>query len=254
MSCEELKKAKEQEYTDYINEHQKMNKQVAIDKNAALRITRALYMNEKNLEKETFKNVFVSYKVKDKAINDTLNSIRNTVQENSASGEFTKDNQFHMTISFIGKININIIPIINEIIDSEVQKFKPISIKFCDISEMPESEKWNKDTVRLRMERTPELIEFQKNLTKKLKENGINTDDRFEYTPHFTIGDNVKLKAGVSNLKRLIEEKCILNAKSRIFIDKASLLEYNGTGEYKELFSSSFSQANKSKKIVNFEI
>lgn len=93
-------------------------------------------------------------------------------------GRFIKDENFHLTLAFLGEVDSKRVDELKNIIDN---------ISF-DLEKL-ESEcvtTFREDTVVVKFKRDPKLMNYQKNLTDKLASNHFNFDKK-PYSPHITL-------------------------------------------------------------------
>ena len=120
---------------------------------------------------------------------ETNNLLPLKEQLKNVKGRFVNDQNFHMTLAFLGDTPLNRINDLKNILNS-------ISLNLKEINSTNVST-FHKNVVVINFERNVELINYQKKLTKLLKENNFNFDNK-PYVPHLTLirhsSENIKFE------------------------------------------------------------
>ena len=93
-------------------------------------------------------------------------------------GRFIEDSNFHMTLAFLGEVDECKIDLIKNIIEKI-----PFTLKEIESEEVTT---FREDTVVVKFKNHPQLIKYQRELTKELDKNEIYFDKK-PYKPHITI-------------------------------------------------------------------
>lgn len=104
------------------------------------------------------------------------------VRKNALRGNFTAKTNIHVTLEFLGEVNYEKIEKLRKIID-EVE-FSEFKLKISKLTNL-------KDMVILEIEKSKELLNLQRSLHVKLKENNFKVEDR-EFYPHITLVRELK--------------------------------------------------------------
>ena len=105
-----------------------------------------------------------------------LNELKKELSD--VRGRFINDENFHLTLSFLGEIKEDKIDEIKQIIKSI-----PFELKYLRSLEV---DTFREDTVVLKFENNKYLLNYQKELTKELDKHHISNDKK-PYKPHITI-------------------------------------------------------------------
>lgn len=177
--------------------------------------------------------VFIAIEFQDK-IKDYLKEIQDLTKAKSEKGNFTIKDNFHLTLKFIGEVDLTLIEKIKEAIDKAVIGHNNFKLYFNKIGKFPRGSKsilW----VGLKIEK--ELYLLYDKIENELEKINIKKEER-KFTPHITIGREVVLKEDFNNLLKEIELK-----KLAILVDKVSLMEstrVNGELKYIPLYVKNF--------------
>lgn len=105
------------------------------------------------------------------------------LRSQAVSGNFTREENLHLTLAFIGETNR--ISELREVIDSTA----PDSFSLR-IGGLGRFRRQSSDTYWIGLEKSPKLMEFADNLASSLRRAGFNIENR-EYKPHITIGREI---------------------------------------------------------------
>ncbi len=158
----------------------------------------------------------------DEKTKSAIGMVRDNLRANSFSGNFTRDENLHLTLVFIGEVDESLVPAIRHAMNS-IQA-QPFFLKFTATGSFKRE---NGEIWWLGAENNPMLSELQSTLSKLLAESGFDIEKR-KYTPHLTIGRKVKLKNKSDKAINPIE----------FFVNSFSLMKsenISGTTTYTEL-------------------
>jgi 2'-5' RNA ligase len=105
------------------------------------------------------------------------------LRSQAVSGNFTREENLHLTLAFIGETNR--ISALKEVIDSTA----PESLSLL-IGGVGRFRRQSGDIYWVGIEKDPKLMEYADNLSVSLRRAGFNIENR-EYKPHITIGREV---------------------------------------------------------------
>lgn len=141
----------------------------------------------------------------DEAI-DSISLIIKDLKLKDKYANYTSLKNIHITLEFLGEIDKDDIPIIEEI-------FSTISRKSFEI--LLDGVTKLRDMIIIRVSENEELIALQADLKKTLKNNNITTQDR-EYFPHVTLARKSSLRVDLDYRKRVKINEIILFSSKRI--------------------------------------
>ena len=136
--------------------------------------------------------------------------------KNGYKGNFTGKTNIHITLSFLGEQNERDVNKIIEIMDGI--DFKEFIVKINKMTNL-------KDMIILEISKDKELMELQKTLTNKLKENGFKVDEK-EYYPHITLIRENNIKTNIDLDINSKVDRIILFESRRNNSNGKSYLEY----------------------------
>lgn len=96
----------------------------------------------------------------------------------NVKGRFVSDNNFHLTLAFLGDVSISRIDELKNIINS-------INLHLNELKSTKVST-FHKNVIVINFEKNKELMNYQKKLTNLLKQNNFYFDDK-PYIPHLTL-------------------------------------------------------------------
>lgn len=131
--------------------------------------------------------LFIAVKFDD--IRDEIINVRESLRSQSKKGNFTRDENIHLTLAFLGEVpgsRITEIENIMEEIDEE-----PFELEFNDIGCFKRHS--GGDVWWIGCKKNPSLINIQKKLTEGLRESGFRIEKR-AFKPHLTLGREVIIK------------------------------------------------------------
>ncbi|TDQ70937.1 2'-5' RNA ligase [Methanimicrococcus blatticola] len=165
--------------------------------------------------------------------NQRLLEFNNFLKEN-ARGNFTKPQNLHMTLIFLGETDSKTADKIVKIMENTIPNH-PVTMKFEKIGRF---KRGNESLVWAGGD-SQKLSEIHQQLSTELQNTGINQDLK-KFVPHVTLGRRIQFKTPSRNEKEIDEFLASINAEFETSISKISLMEseLTSTGpNYKELFT-----------------
>lgn len=169
------------------------------------------------------------------AIKGYIKEIQNKVRENSARGNYCHEENFHLTLQFIGEVGEVEFPKLKNCLDRAARQTGPFSLKLDRLGFFTREGRkivWigikNEDKGLERIYNTLDTI---------LYENGFQKDVK-EYKPHITLSRATVFKAGFEEQLRKIK----IDSKE-IEVNKVSLMEstrVNGKLKYNAIYVREF--------------
>ena len=121
--------------------------------------------------------VFIGIKL-DEATLKKINSYLNLFYSSGVRGNYTKLNNVHMTLAFLGEVSEDKISLLKEIIRSiDISNLKELKLEKLSML---------KDILICEIQKSNEVTYVHDILIKKLKENNFNVDDK-KFSPHLTL-------------------------------------------------------------------
>lgn len=167
----------------------------------------------------------------DDSIKEYIKRVQNTVRENSIRGNFSYEDNFHLTLKFIGEVGEEKLTKLKSSLDGAVKQAEPFSLKFDKLGFFTKEAKkivW----IGIRNE-DKGLDQLYIALEALLFNNGFSKDIR-GYSPHITLARETVIKPGFEEKLRKIEIDPM-----EISINKVSLMEsarVNGKLSYKAIY------------------
>lgn len=128
------------------------------------------------------------------------NKIRNilAVLKQNTTGRYTQDNNIHITLVFIGEIHKSRVEEVKSAMNET--NFDAFELKF---SQTGRFKRYGGDTVWVGFKEEPALEALHENLSNALINKGFDID-RKKFTPHITLGRQIRYKTNFEDLKRKI--------------------------------------------------
>ncbi|WZL74325.1 RNA 2',3'-cyclic phosphodiesterase [Clostridiaceae bacterium 35-E11] len=140
-----------------------------------------------------------------------------TVKNLSIKGNFTRTDNFHLTLRFIGEVNENQIQAIKKAMDDTANAIKPFELRLGQLGQFPRREKkivW----IGIHEGRKP-LQDLFESIESHLEKEGFEREGR-GLKPHITLGREIRLK---EPFEALMNEMQIQGKK--IPVEKIALME-----------------------------
>lgn len=146
-----------------------------------------------------------------------IKDIQEIVKENSIKGNFSHEENFHLTLRFIGEVNEVDVEKLKNSLNIAVEKSKPFEIEFTKLGFFARG---NKKIVWLGLRNEDgKLMELFRSLEEALKENGYESEEK-GYRPHITLSRETLLKEDFEREFNRVKIK-----ERKVKISKVSLME-----------------------------
>ncbi len=131
--------------------------------------------------------LFIAINFDEKTIAE-IGKIRDDLHSKASAGRFTRDDNLHLTLVFLGEVDEALIPAIRHAMN--LVSVEPFILLFSSIGffKREDGQIW-----WVGIEPNPMLIEIHSFLSKRLAEAGFAIEKR-KYTPHLTLGRSIRLK------------------------------------------------------------
>ena len=166
-------------------------------------------------------------------IKDYMDEIKNRVQSYCKRGNFTRKENFHLTLRFIGEANKEEIALLKEAVAQTAIKGRPFVLNFKNIGFFP---KGNRSIIWTGIEESRELRRMYGILERALEGQGFRRD-RQGLNPHITLAREAELYVS----QQMLKDKVRVEEKS-FQVTKISLMESTRIGAnlvYRPIFVSS---------------
>ncbi|MFZ5965646.1 MAG: RNA 2',3'-cyclic phosphodiesterase [Bacillota bacterium] len=158
------------------------------------------------------------------------------IQRYCIKGNFTREDNFHLTLRFIGESDEKQIEELKNAVSKTAEKCSGFSSMTGNLGFFPRG---NKKILWAGLENSTELKKLYQLLEKELESIGYPKEER-GLKPHITIGREVVLQSEFDTLKQVISM-----VPNELFVNKLSLMEStreDGKLVYRPLFSAHFSK------------
>lgn len=146
-----------------------------------------------------------------------IKDIQKIVKENSIKGNFSHEENFHLTLRFIGEVGEGDIGKLKGSLDMAVEKSKSFEIECTRLGFFARG---NKKIVWLGIKNEDgKLMELFRNLEEALKENGYESEEE-GYKPHITLSRETLLKEDFE-----MEFNRVKIKERKLKVSKVSLME-----------------------------
>jgi len=123
----------------------------------------------------------------DKKVKSLLINNQNKLKEYAESGNFTKEENLHLTLVFLGEVGEKRLPILKQIMDSV--NISPFTISIGGVGNFRRD---NGDIWWTGIEENNNLSQLQSQLCEGLSKNNFQVE-RHKFTPHLTLARQVRL-------------------------------------------------------------
>lgn len=151
---------------------------------------------------------------------------QNLLRESSLRGNFSRKENLHITVVFIGEVD-NAEKIKQLMSNTNLQRFK------INFSSMGKFYRDNGELWWIGINHNETLQELYNQLSTKLKENGFKIDGK-KFNPHLTLARGVKLKGNIDNSKFCDNLSITTNVES---FDLMKSERINGVLTYTKIYS-----------------
>ena len=128
--------------------------------------------------------LFVAINLNDE-IKDALCSVENELQTSGAKGNFSKRENLHLTLAFLGEVEQKRVKAVREAMDKA--EFTPFTVEVSSAGRFKRDEG---DILWIGLGASKALTALQSSLVKELKARGFAPDDK-PFKPHLTIGRKI---------------------------------------------------------------
>ena len=123
-------------------------------------------------------------------IKATIAKIRDSLKGSALRGNFTLDENVHLTLVFLGECDVRQLATVKKVMDDTL---------FAALTLMPDKVGYFKrdggNTWWIGLKENQSLSDLQADLTRRLQQKGFMLENR-KYVPHVTIGREVKMRTG----------------------------------------------------------
>jgi 2'-5' RNA ligase len=123
-------------------------------------------------------------------IKEAVAEIRDGLKESSLRGKFTLDENLHLTLAFLGECDVRQTKDVKSVLDETL--FSPFTLMLDRVGYFKRD---SGNTWWIGLKENNSLSCLQADLTERLIQKGFILENR-KYTPHVTIGREVKMPAG----------------------------------------------------------
>ncbi|MDL2261568.1 RNA 2',3'-cyclic phosphodiesterase [Methanimicrococcus sp. OttesenSCG-928-J09] len=163
------------------------------------------------------------------------------ILKENARGSFTKPQNLHMTLLFLGETDQSRISEITAAMKNSIPN--PDNPIFMKINEIGQFKRRNEnESLIWAGGLSPALSEIHKNLSDSLKKAGFNFDQK-PFVPHITLARRVQFKAPIVSEKEIEDFLKSISADFETKVDRICLMSSDLTPDgpiYNELFQISF--------------
>ena len=174
--------------------------------------------------------LFIAIEFEDE-IKTYLEEIGGSVRVNSSKGNFTRKDNFHLTLHFLGETEISKIQGLRDAIDRIAINYNPFQLSFEKLGQFIKN---NRSIVWVGLKKSQKLFDLQKELGFILRKEGFEIEDR-SYSPHITIARETVFQNSNESLNSLAEVE-----PRAIYANAISLMEStreDGQLVYRSLYS-----------------
>ncbi len=153
--------------------------------------------------------VFIAINLEN-SVKKYIKNIQEYLKENSKKGSFSNEDNFHITLKFIGEIEQSDIEDLCCAIDETCYSFRNFKISLNTLGFFSN---YNKSTAWVGVNESKELKLIYSKLEKNTQKYGFS-NSRQKFTPHITIARQIELKKSREEIKNDILAKCEIHVKS----------------------------------------
>jgi len=164
-------------------------------------------------------------------IKNYLDKITSYIKNHCIEGSFTRKNNFHLTVRFIGEVDNIQIAKIKEVIDKAVLNISPFELLVDNLGVFKRK---NTNILWIGIEKNAFLSELYEKLSTLLKESNMPFYDKL-YMPHITLGRRVLFGEEPTDLNNLFQFQRIIIPVNAITLmaSKEENGKLNGVAIYK---------------------
>lgn len=153
------------------------------------------------------------------SVKEKIQNLIDKFQKFSYQGRFVSKEHLHLTLEFLGEIPEQRVDVIKKIMDNA--SFKPFSLKLSNIGYFKRPQG---NIYWIGLEENKNLKDLQLNIHNLLINEGFKLEDR-PFTPHITLGRQVKLKEGFDYYKYNTEIKDTVIQVNRVDLMKSERID-----------------------------
>mgnify|MGYP000677873017 CR=1 FL=1 len=142
----------------------------------------------------------------DNPLKRRISLIQSKLKELSLKGRWTPDDNFHITLKFLGDITIEESKKIENQLFNLLPSFSPVSLSLDDIGFFP----GDKDIRVLYLglkDKMKALGKINSEIENSMEKLGYSREKR-TFRPHITLGRNIVLKDDFNKIKEMLKEDC----------------------------------------------
>lgn len=167
---------------------------------------------------------------------DTKNLVKQFIDELRANENFkntkwTKPENLHITLTFLGKTPVNKISMLENELEKVTALYSPFKIKLSNLGAFPNFKKPR--VIWIGIEKNQNLFKLKEDIDNRLQNLGFNFDKK-PFLPHLTIG---RQKYGIKTIN--IKEE--FNFETSFLVDKINLVKSNLT-RFRPIYTTIFSK------------
>lgn len=120
----------------------------------------------------------------DDATRSVLSGLQEYLRENGIRGNFTRLPNLHLTLKFLGEVNLSLLPKLDSVLEKVAANHKPFVLQ---LGEMGKFSKGHHPIIWCGVKASRSLIDLQKDLVDELAANFSEFSGRERFTPHITL-------------------------------------------------------------------
>ncbi len=169
----------------------------------------------------------------DEAVKDELEAVCGRFRGQCEAANFTRRENLHITLAFLGETAPSRLPELRRILDEEKRAAFPIVF-----DHLGRFARRGGDIYFAGVQKSERLLELERSLTAKLRRAGFPTEER-EYVPHLTLAREAVLRSGIS------PQKALFPVKIQAVVSEIALMQsewIRGRLIYSKVFVQKFNQ------------
>lgn len=174
-----------------------------------------------------------------KDIKEYLVQIQQVIREQSITGNFTRNENFHLTLRFIGEIQISELEKLKKAIDQVALHQNDFQLTFKELGHFPRGKK---QIIWVGLQPNEMLNQLYSNLEMALEVQGYPSEGK-GFVPHITLGRQIILTEELNKIGEQIKLSDIGIPISKISIMESSRL--NGELTYSPIYAKTFNSNEK---------
>ena len=166
----------------------------------------------------------------DGKIKEYLKEVQGEIEKFSRRGNFTDENNFHLTVKFIGEVSRGDLDNIIEGVNAAAERSRRFSLRLSRLGFFPRG---NRTIVWAGVERSAGLLKLFDNVERELLKEGFPKEKR-GISPHITLGREVDLTEKFDNMKAKIPLEPLEISANKISVMESKRID--GKLVYKAVF------------------